>query len=104
MDPRRLLDELQGVASKIGLIVRTEALRIPIRSQGGLCRLKGQRVVLLDERASVFDRSMCLAEALAELGAELDNVYMAPEARQLVDAMRGSEVGRKTRPHPKPHK
>lgn len=50
---------------------------------GGLCVLRGASLVLIDQRAPLADRVRALARALGDLQAE--TVYMAPEARALVE-------------------
>lgn len=82
------MDELIGVARKIGIEVRTQPIRIPSRSFGGLCRLRGRQVLLLDQRSSHADRVGTLAEALSQFPQELEGVFMTPEARQVVDSAR----------------
>jgi hypothetical protein len=42
---------------------------------------------LIDQRAPLPDRIRALARALLELQSE--TVYMAPEARELIEAIRG---------------
>ncbi len=43
--------------------------------------------MLVDQRAPLFDRIRALVRALVELQSE--TVYMAPEARELIEALRG---------------
>jgi len=78
------MDELLRVARKFGLRVRIEPFEIPGVHAGGLCRVRGRQLILLDQKASVVDRVGALAEALA--GFDLETVYVAPEARQLIEA------------------
>jgi hypothetical protein len=82
------MDELIGVARKIGIEVRSEPIRIPSRSFGGLCRLRGRQVLVLDQRSSFADRVGTLAEALTQFARELDGVFLTPEARQVVESAR----------------
>lgn len=82
------MDELIGVARKIGIEVRTQPIRIPSRSFGGLCRLHGRQVLVLDQRSSFVDRVGTLAEALSQFERELSGVVLTPEARQMVEAAR----------------
>ena len=53
---------------------------------GGLCVVRGETLVLIDQRAPLLDRLRVLARALVELQSE--TVYMAPEARKLIEALR----------------
>jgi hypothetical protein len=80
--PHRLLEELLGVAAKLGLEVRIQPFHGGQRSTGGLCRLRGRSIVILDQRAGAFDKGRALADALAEF--DIEEVYLAPEARALV--------------------
>jgi hypothetical protein len=88
MDPRRLLEELADAARKLGIGVRTESLRVPIRSAGGLCRINGRQLIVLDERTSHIDRAVALAEVLHELELPLDTIQLTPEARALIEQPR----------------
>jgi hypothetical protein len=83
-----MMDELIGVARKLGIEVRTQPIRIPSRSFGGLCRLRGRQVLLLDQRSSVADRVGTIAEALSQFERELDGVFLTPEARRVVETAR----------------
>lgn len=92
MDAQRLLDELLAAARKLGLKVRIEPMRTAAGRAGGLCRLRGQTMVLLDELAAPVEQAAALAEALGEL--DVENVYMAPEARLAIEATRRHEAWR----------
>lgn len=76
------------IARRAGVEVRTENLRVPIRSSGGVCRVNGRTRVILDGRTSPTERGVALADALAELGTELDDVEMSSQARTLIDRRR----------------
>jgi hypothetical protein len=95
VNPERLLDELVGAARKLGVDVRIETLRVPVHhATGGLCRLRGKPVVLLDNRSPMLDRVLTLAEALGSLAQASEQVYMAPEARELIENARAKRDGR----------
>jgi UDP-N-acetylmuramate dehydrogenase len=65
--------------------VRVEPFETPAAGGGGLCIVRGRQLVLLDARAVLPDRVRALARALARLPVEA--VYMAPEAREAIEAM-----------------
>jgi hypothetical protein len=92
VDAERLLDELVQAARRLGVEVRAEPFETPAAVGGGHCMLRGARLVLIDLRAPLVDRLGALARALGELGSEA--VYMAPEARELVDRMAVADPGR----------
>jgi hypothetical protein len=92
VDAQHLLDELVQAAKRLGVEVRSEPFETPAAMGGGLCVLRGEHLVLIDQRAPLADRLRALAQALGDLGSEA--VYMAPEARELVD---WSRLGRRRR-------
>jgi hypothetical protein len=80
-----LFQELCAAASRLGVDVRVEPFDTPVLRAGGLCSLRGTRLVLLDGHASIQDRLWALAGALATLG--VDEVYVAPAARELIERL-----------------
>jgi hypothetical protein len=86
MDAQHLLDKLLQAAKRLGVEVRSEPFETPAAAGGGLCVVRGENLVLIDQRAPLVDRVRALARALVELDS--DRVYMVPEARELVDAVR----------------
>jgi hypothetical protein len=88
MDAQQLLDELVRAAQRLGVEVRSEPFETPAAMGGGLCVVRGAHLVLIDQRAPLADRLGALARALGDLGSEA--VYMAPEARELVEQGRAA--------------
>lgn len=82
-----LLDELVRVAERLGLEVRREPLEPKLEGRdhgrGGLCVVRGRRVVLLDPRAPVPDRIAVIASVLA--GLDVESVHMAPLVRSTIE-------------------
>jgi hypothetical protein len=96
MDPERLLDELLHAARRLGVEVRSEPFETPATMGGGLCVVRGESLVLIDQRAPLPDRLRALAQALVDLGSE--TIYMAPAARELVEALRATGAPAATQP------
>ena len=88
MDDQHLFDELLRAAEKLGIEVRREPFETPATAGGGLCTVRGEHLILLDERAPLSARILALARALSAL--ESETIYMVPEAREAVEAMRES--------------
>jgi hypothetical protein len=96
MDPEHLLDELLHAARRLGVEVRSEPFETPATMGGGLCVVRGESLVLIDQRAPLPDRLRALAQALVDLGSE--TIYMAPAARELVEALRATGAPAATQP------
>lgn len=90
-------DELTRVARRLRVDVREERLEPVLdgreHGRGGLCILRGRRVVLIDERAPLRDRVATLATALA--GFDLEGIHLAPFVRDTIERR-----GRIAPPHP----
>jgi len=88
MDDQHLFDELLRAAETLGVAVRVETFETPAIAGGGTCVVRGERLILIDARAPLWDRIGVLARALSELANE--TVFMVPEAREVVEAVKGS--------------
>jgi hypothetical protein len=84
-DQLALLEELKGVATRLGFEVREEKLlrEIGYRVRSGSCRVRESRVILLDRGLPPSAQIDILAEELA--GQPLDDVYLSPLARRLLE-------------------
>lgn len=85
-------DELVRVARRLRVDVREERLEPVLEGRdhgrGGLCVLRGQRVVLVDLRAPLRDRVATLAAALG--GFDLEGIHLPPFVRETIE--RGGRV------------
>jgi hypothetical protein len=83
---RQLLQELTHVADRLGIKVRFEALSSGVdlasSSKGGLCTLRGVRLLVVDSRLGVEEQVGVVAEALAT--CNLESMYMPPAVRARV--------------------
>jgi hypothetical protein len=68
MGEASLYDELHSVLLKAGMEIRVEPFKTPSDSAGGLCRMKGRNLVILDEKASVPERARALLEVVERIG------------------------------------
>ncbi len=85
MDDAIALDQLEALAVLLGIEVRHE--RMPqddVPSAGGLYRLKGRSVILIDPRATAKARIEVMIQALK--GYDLKDVYIRPALRQRLEA------------------
>lgn len=88
MDLSRLFDELSLAAEHAGIRVRSEVFDPNLsdvkRPRGGLCTLRGERIILVDAKLPLPERIATVAEALA--GVDLEAVFLSPLVRATIGA------------------
>jgi hypothetical protein len=88
MDLGRLFDELVRAANKADITVRSESfdpnLSDARKWRGGLCVVRGKRVIIVDQRAPLVDRIATVAASLATV--DLENVFLPPVVRATIGA------------------
>jgi hypothetical protein len=77
-----LLENLEAAADKLGIKVSYEALGESVGG-GGLCKVKGTYRIIIDKRGTAGEKVSTLARALA--GFDLEDIYLPPAARELVE-------------------
>lgn len=83
MDERSLLGQLEDLARSLGIEVRYEMLkREGAFTQGGLCRVKGQYLLLINSKAPNRDKIEALALAVSRF--DLSQVFMKPGMRDFL--------------------
>lgn len=80
-----MLDELKAAAEKVGLRVREERLlrEVGYRVRSGRCRLQANEILFIDRTLPVSAQIDVLVDELA--GRPLDDIYLSPAARALVE-------------------
>ena len=88
MTPELVLQHLEELLAKLGVVVRTDSFDPRLFGdhcqRGGICRVNSRTVVVVDARAQITERVAVLAAAAATLDTEL--VYVPPLVRQIIDA------------------
>ena len=78
-----ILSQLEELADSLQVKVRYEQLKKEgAFFPGGLCRVKGEKILIINSRASMEDKIETLAKAL--VGFDLSNVYMRPALRDFL--------------------
>lgn len=87
-----LLEELKTAAEKLGLQVREERLlrEVGYRVRSGHCRLRTDEIIFLERGLPVQVHIDVLVEELAR--RSLDDVYLSPAARALVERAAARET------------
>lgn len=102
MELPRLLEELTLAATRAGVEVRSEAFDPNLsdvkRPRGGLCTLRGQRIILVDAKLPLPEQIATVAEALA--GVDLEAVFMPPVVRATIGAYAPVRASEPRRPKP----
>lgn len=78
------LSALERACEALDVVVRDEPLADGVR--GGLCRVNGRSVVLVDPRTPPGERVRILARAL--LCFDIDSVFLLPAARAAIEGAR----------------
>ena len=84
MDEDTLLGQLEELAHSLGIEIRDE----PQKREGGffpggLCRIKGEYVLILNSAAATEDKIQTLAKAVNRF--DLSRVYLRPGLREFLD-------------------
>ncbi len=67
MTPEDATLALTALAARAGIEVRVERFEHPLAGKGGLCRIEGERVILVDAKLGALEAAGVIGLALAEL-------------------------------------
>ena len=90
MDEPQIADLLEELAESLGLQISYEPIRLDEElgtRPGGVCLLKGQRLIIINPNASMREKIRILSEAVKHF--DLDQIYIRPVLRQLLDSLPG---------------
>jgi len=79
MIPERVLDLLEDLADKLGIELRYSILD----SDGGLCKVKGRMVLMVDLNLPISEKIRVIARCLPRDG--LENMYIPPAIRATIE-------------------
>ena len=104
MELARLLEELSRAAERAGIRVREEAFDPNLsdvkKPRGGLCTLRGERLILVDGKLPLPERIATVAEALA--GVDLESIFLPPIVRATIGAYAPVSTAPPRAPRPRP--
>ena len=85
MDENTLLRQLEELAESLKVEVRYESFKSEGSfSTGGLCKLKGEYLLIVNSKAAVREKAEAIAGALKRF--DLSQVYLRPGLREFLDA------------------
>lgn len=83
MNDEVLLSQLEELAGKLEISVRDENMDTEESSSaGGLCRVEGKYILLLNSRATVKEKKQIIIKALKQF--DLSRIYVKPVIRELL--------------------
>jgi hypothetical protein len=89
--PDQLFSGLKDVADKLGIVVSEHRLsRENIKVRSGLCKIRGQYVMILDKQLPVFKKCSILAACLSDMPH--DAVFVVPAVREFLARYRKPAV------------
>lgn len=85
-----LCEELKEVARRLGLQVREETLlrEVGYHVRSGLCRVRGEEVIIIDRNLPPSERLQVLLDALGD--RDVETQYLTPALRQLLERRNAS--------------
>lgn len=90
LEENTLLSQLEELAQGLDVEVRYEPMRREGPAfPGGLCRLKGKYVLIIDSKVATWDKIEALAKGLHRF--DLSQVYLRPGVREFLDKMANQE-------------
>lgn len=86
MDEQLMLEQLEALAKGLEIEVRYETLRKETRfNPGGLCRIRGLPVIIINRKAPVRDQVEVLAAAIHRF--DLGSIYLRPGLREFLETI-----------------
>ncbi|RJS77017.1 hypothetical protein CW713_10740 [Methanophagales archaeon] len=84
MNQKELLVQLEQLAEKLGIEIRYERIKNPANiTKGGLCKLKGRYIIIIDSNASASERVDLISSILKRFN--LKDIYILPALRRLLE-------------------
>lgn len=82
-----LLRQLEELAENLDVKVRYEQLKKEgAFFPGGLCKVKGQDIIIINSKASIEDKIETMSRALRSF--DLSQIYVLPAIRELLDKIK----------------
>ena len=84
MNDEVLFSQLEELANTLGIAIRHENINVENSpGMGGLCRIKGEYVLILHSRLTVREKIRLVTGALRQF--DLDDIYVKPALRALLE-------------------
>ncbi len=78
MTDETILGELEAIADKLQIEIRYE----PLDSRGGLCKVRGETLIIVNESLPVEEKVKVIAGELSNFNTT--GIYMLPKVREII--------------------
>jgi hypothetical protein len=83
MKPDQIYQGLKDVADRLGIAVSEQKLSTEsLKVKSGLCKIKGQFVMILDKQLSIYKKNTILATCLSDMPH--DTFFVVPAVREFL--------------------
>jgi len=83
MDDHTTLSLLEKLSDKLGIPIRYEIIQDELTGPGGLCRIEGKFILLIDSKATAKEKIQIMTVALRRF--DLSDIYVRPALRELLE-------------------
>ena len=84
LNEEKILGQLEELANSLGIRVRYEQIKKEgIFFPGGLCKVKGENILIINSNAGIEDKINAFAKAVASF--DLTDVHMRPALREFLE-------------------
>ena len=83
MNPEQLHGELEHLLTQLGIEIRHDVLEEASMSQGGLCKVKGKTVLIVNHTLNLNEKNNMIIRSLQTLDTE--GIYIKPYVRGLIE-------------------
>lgn len=89
MKPEQIYQGLKDLADRFGIGVSEQRLSTEnLKVKSGLCKIKGQSVMILDKQLPIYKKNYILATCLSNIPH--DDIFVIPVIREFLDKHRKS--------------
>ena len=90
MKPEQIYQELKDLAERLGITVSEQSFRnTGIKVTSGLCKVKGQDLLIIDKHKSIHKKIQIMASHLTRI--PLETVFIVPAIRELLEKHRAKK-------------
>ena len=84
MNDEILLSQFEELAERLEILIRDENINLEESfTTGGLCRIEGKLILILNSKATVNEKIQVMIKALQQF--DLDDIYVKPVLRELLE-------------------